>query len=185
MGARTPTDRMVRHARKNFHSRLSLAVFCRLALSSTNSESPMAGRIGAVDIGSDREHRRWVDAHDGIVSLTPVGAHSAAESAGPVTALPEVPVAGDSPAPAVVVTPHHRDELAGAAAAAATAMVPRTPRHRSRRVAGSTFERVDTVVLFWDHPAAPAPGRDGVSAGRAGGAESAPPFVNPQVTPSR
>ncbi len=136
-----------------------------------------AGPDSAVDIGSDRAHLRWVDTHAVIASPTPVGADGAAESAGPVTALSEVHGAGDSPAPAVVVTPHHRDELPGAAAAAAPSMVPRTPRHRSRRVAGSAFERVDTVVLIRDQRAVPARGRDGIPPGHAGRAESAPPFV--------
>jgi len=138
-----------------------------------------------VDIGSDQAHLRWVDTHEVIVSLTPVGADGPAESAGPVTTWPEAPGAGDSPAPAVVVTPHHRDELLGAAAAAARSMVPGTPRHRFRRVAGPAFERVNTVVLIRDHRAVPARGRNGVSAGRTGGAESAPPLTNLQVARSR
>lgn len=141
------------------------------------------GPDSAVDIGSDRAHLRWVDTDAVIASPTPVGADGAVESAGPVTTLSEVHGAGDSPAPAVVVTPHHRDELA--AAAAAPSMVPRTPRHRSWRVAGSAFERVDTVVLIRDQRAVAARGRDGVPPGRAGRAESAPPFVNVQVARSR
>ena len=139
----------------------------------------------AVDIGSVQAHLRWVDTHDVIVSLTPVGADGPAESAGPVATLSEVPGAGESPAPAVVVTPHQRDELLGAAAAAAPSMVPRTPRHRSRRVAGTALEQARHGRPTGDHRAVPAPGRSGVYAGRAGGAESAPPFVNPQVTRSR
>jgi hypothetical protein len=109
------------------------------------------GPDSAVDIGSDRAHLRWVDTHAVIASPTPVGADGAAESAGPVTTLLEVHGAGDSPAPAVVVTPHHRDELPGAAAAAAPSMVPRTPRHRSRLRAGTVFPQVAPVVLNQHH----------------------------------
>ncbi len=146
---------------------------------------PDGGPDSAVDIGSDRAHLRWVDTHDVIVSLTPVGADGAAESAGPVTALPEVPGAGDSPAPAVVVTPHHRDELRGAAAAPAPSMVPRTPRHRPGESPEPRLSRRDTVAPTGDHRAVAARGRNGVSAGRAGGADSAPPFTNLQVAWSR
>ena len=143
------------------------------------------GPDSVVDIGSDGAHLRRVDNHAVIASLTPVGADGPAESAGPVATSSGAPGAGAAPAPAVVVTPHHRDELLGAAAAAAPSTVPGIPRHRSRRVAGTASEQVDTVVLIRDHRAVPAPGRDGVPPGRAGRAESAPPFVNVQVARSR
>ncbi|MEI2671037.1 MAG: hypothetical protein V9G13_07885 [Marmoricola sp.] len=92
-----------------------------------------------------------MDTHVVIASPAPVGANGAAESAGPVTTLSEVHGAGDSPAPAVVVTPHHRDELLGAAAAAAPSMAPGTPRHRSRLRAGTVFPQVALVVLIQHH----------------------------------
>lgn len=176
------------HGEKRLKDSSALVVTGCLLLSRTVFEHfgvAFGGPDSAVDIGSDQAHLRWVDTHALIASPTPVGADGAAESAGPVATLSESPGSGDSPAPAVVVAPHHRGEVLGAAAAAAPSMVPRTPRHRFRRVAGPAHERVATVVLTWDHPAVPAPSRNGVSAGRAGGAESAPPFVNPQVTRSR
>ena len=49
------------------------------------------GPDSVVDIGSDQAHLRWVDTHDVIVSLTPVGADGPAESAGPVETSSEVP----------------------------------------------------------------------------------------------
>jgi len=89
-----------------------------------------------------------VDTQAVIASQTPVRADGPAESAGPMATSSEVHGAGDAPAPAVVVTPHHRDELLGAAAAAAPSVVPGTPRHRSRRVAGTMSEQVATVEPF-------------------------------------
>ena len=143
------------------------------------------GPDSVVDMGSVQAHLRWVDTNDVIVSLTPVGADGPAESAGPVTTSSEVPGAGAAPAPAVVVTPQHHDELRGAAAAAAPSAVPGIPRHRFRRVAGTALERARHGRPTGDHRAVPAPGRNGVSAGRAGGADSAPPFTNLQVARSR
>lgn len=109
------------------------------------------GADSVVDIGSDQAHLRWVDTHDVIASLTPVGADGPAESAGPVATSSEVHGAGDAPAPAVVVTPHHRDDLLGVAAAAAPSTVPGTPRHRSRLRAGTVFLQVAPVVLNQHH----------------------------------
>jgi hypothetical protein len=157
---------------------LSRAVFDQFGVADGGPDS-------AVDIGSDQAHLQWVDAHAVIASPAYVAADGAAESAAAVATLLEVPGAGDSPAPAVVVTPHHRDELLGAAAAAAPSMAPGTARHRSRRLAGTAVEQVVTVVLIRDHRAVPAPGRNGVFAGRGGRAESAPPFTNAQVARSR
>ncbi len=119
------------------------------------------GPDSAVDIGPDPAHLHWVDTHAVIASLTPAG-HGPAESAGPVATSSGV----------------H-----GAAAAAAPSMVPGTPRHR--RVAGTaSFEGV-SVVQIPSTVAVPAPGRNRVSAGRVGGADSAPPFANVQVVRSR
>ncbi len=160
-----------------------------VSLSSTSSKSPTAARIRRLTSALTRRTFSGVDAHAVIASPAYVAADGAAESAAAVVTLLEVPGAGDSPAPAVVVTPHHRDELLGAAAAAAPSTAPSmalgTPRHRSRRLAGSAFEQVVTVVLIRDHRAVPAPGRNGVFAGRGGRAESAPPFTNARVARSR
>ncbi len=109
------------------------------------------GPDSVVDIGPDQAHLRWVDTHDVFVSLTPVRANGPAESAGPAATSSEVPGAGDTPAPAVVVTPHHRDDLLGAATAAAPTTVPGTPRHRSRIRAGTVFPQVAPVVLIQHH----------------------------------
>ena len=59
------------------------------------------------------------------------------------------------------------------------------PGHRFRRVAGTALEQARHGRPTGDHRAVPAPGRNGVSAGRAGGADSAPPFINLQVARSR
>ncbi|MEI2820958.1 MAG: hypothetical protein V9E81_12410 [Marmoricola sp.] len=92
------------------------------------------GPDSAVDIGSVQVHLRWVDTDDFIVSLPPI-ADGPAESAGPVATSSAVPGAGAAPAPAVVVTPQHHDELRGGAAAAPSAVpgIPRAPLPASRR----------------------------------------------------